>query len=58
MAIHDADLDLDYAVPGTLAITPTEAMMDASLRDYGAMFGMIFGDVPVFGAVTADVAEV
>lgn len=52
-----ADLDLPHAVPGTLAIAPTEAMLDPLRRDYAAMAGMIFGEVPPFEAVVAAVRE-
>lgn len=44
-----ADLGLDRAAPGTL--TPSPAMREALEKDYAAMAGMVFGDIPSFGAV-------
>lgn len=41
-----ADLGLDAAAPGTFTLTPSAAMRDALARDYEAMAGMVFGDVP------------
>jgi len=55
---RSADLDLDHAVPGTFALTPTGPMLDALRRDYAAMAGMIFGEVPGFAAIIADIAEI
>lgn len=46
-----ADLGLDIAVPGTFTLTPTTAMRDALARDYDAMAGMVFGDIPRLEAV-------
>ncbi len=46
-----ADLGLDYAVAGTFTLTPNTAMQEALRKDYEAMAGMIFGDVPPFDAV-------
>jgi hypothetical protein len=46
-----ADLGLDIAVPGTFTLTPSTAMRDALERDYEAMAGMVFGDVPPLDAV-------
>ncbi|HEY5086982.1 MAG TPA: nucleotidyl transferase AbiEii/AbiGii toxin family protein [Gemmatimonadaceae bacterium] len=48
MFFNRPDLDLAHAIPGTLAIAPTEPMMDALRRDYTAMSGMIFGPIPAF----------
>lgn len=45
------DLGLDIATPGTFTLTPSPAMRDALERDYEAMAGMVFGDVPPFDAV-------
>ncbi|MES2536972.1 MAG: nucleotidyl transferase AbiEii/AbiGii toxin family protein [Pseudomonadota bacterium] len=45
------DLGLDIAAPGTFTLTPSTAMRDALERDYAAMAGMVFGDVPRFDAV-------
>lgn len=55
---NSPDLDLAHAVPGTLAIVPTEPMMDALRRDYEGTRGMIFGAVPLFDAVVAAITEV
>ncbi len=46
-----ADLGLDSAVPGTLTLTPDTAMRLALRKDYDAMAGMIFGDIPPFDAL-------
>lgn len=53
MFFNSTDLDLIHAKPGTFSITPTSEMEDALKRDYQAMSGMIFGEVPDF----ADVLE-
>ena len=45
---NSTDLDLIHAKPGTFSITPTSEMEDALKRDYQAMSGMIFGEVPDF----------
>jgi hypothetical protein len=46
-----ADLGLDIAVPGTFTLTPNSTMREALERDYDAMAGMVFGDVPRLGTV-------
>jgi hypothetical protein len=46
-----ADLGLEIAMPGTFTLTPSTAMRDALERDYEAMAGMVFGDVPPLDAV-------
>ncbi len=51
------DLGLDSAVAGTFTLTPDAAMHDALVRDYAAMSGMIFGDIPSLDAVLASVAS-
>ena len=51
MFFNSPDLDLLSARPGTIAITPTAGMVDALRRDYQAMLGMIFGEVPEFSDV-------
>lgn len=48
-----ADLGLDTAIPGTFTLTPSAAMRDALVRDYAAMSGMIFGEIPALDAVLA-----
>lgn len=46
-----ADLALDIAVPGTFTLTPSAAMRAALEKDYDAMAGIVFGEVPRFDAV-------
>ncbi len=46
-----ADMGLDRAMPGTFTLTPSPVMRDALERDYEAMAGMVFGDVPRFDDV-------
>lgn len=40
------DLGLDLAARGSFTLVPSMAMRDALRRDYAAMTGMIFGEVP------------
>ncbi|MHB8391021.1 MAG: nucleotidyl transferase AbiEii/AbiGii toxin family protein [Acidiferrobacteraceae bacterium] len=47
------DLGLDTAMPGTFTLTPSAAMRDALARDYAAMSGMIFGEIPALDALLA-----
>ena len=47
------DLGLNTAIPGTFTLTPSAAMRDALARDYAAMSGMIFGEIPALDAVLA-----
>ena len=47
------DLGLDTAIPGTFTLAPSAAMRDALARDYAAMTGMIFGEIPALDAVLA-----
>ncbi len=51
MFFNSRDLDLAHAEPGSFSLTPTDAMIADLRRDYAAMAGMIFGDVPHFDAV-------
>lgn len=51
------DLGLDSAAAGTFTLNPDAAMHDALGRDYAAMSGMIFGDIPSLDAVLASVAS-
>ena len=51
MFFNSTDLDLLHAQPGSFAITPAPEMADALRRDYQAMTGMIFGDVPDFAEI-------
>ena len=57
MFFNNRDFDLDHAVPGTLTLTPSAAMLEALQRDYTAMAGMIMGAAPpleqVMDAVSA-----
>jgi hypothetical protein len=46
-----ADLGLDIAMPGMFTLTPSTGMRDVLERDYEAMAGMVFGDVPPLDAV-------
>jgi hypothetical protein len=56
MFFNSADLDLASAEPGSFALLPSNAMLGDLHRDYRAMSGMIFGQVPAFDAVMASVA--
>ena len=51
MFFNSPDLGLATASPGTFALTPAAPMIADLRRDYTAMSGMIFGDVPPFDAV-------
>lgn len=48
MFFNSSGLDLATAKPGSLSLLPTWSMLPLLKRDYQAMRGMIFGDVPVF----------
>jgi len=52
-----ADLGLNTAAPGTFTLTPSAAMRDALARDYEAMAGMVFGEVPALDSVLATVQQ-
>jgi hypothetical protein len=54
---NSADLDLQHAIPGSLAIMPTIEMIEVLRRDYQAMIGMIFGEVPKFSDVIQAIAN-
>ncbi len=54
---NNPDFDLAHAVPGNLAITPTEGMLGPLRRDYEAMAGMIFGVVPRFEDMIASIKD-
>jgi len=49
------DLGLESAAVGTFTLTPGAAMYDALERDYAAMSGMIFGDIPTLDTVLASI---
>ncbi|MFM0700707.1 nucleotidyl transferase AbiEii/AbiGii toxin family protein [Paraburkholderia sediminicola] len=53
-----ADLGLDLARHGTFTLTPSAAMLDALRRDYTAMAGMIFSEVPALNDVLGSVEQV
>lgn len=50
-----ADLGLDTAAHGTFTLAPSPAMRDALGKDYTAMSGMIFGEIPSLGSVLASI---
>lgn len=50
-----ADLGLDTAAHGTFTLAPNPAMRDALAKDYAAMSGMIFGEIPPLGSVLTSV---
>ena len=52
------DYDLASAVPGTFAIAPTEAMVEALGRDYANTTPMIFGAAPAFEEILASTEEI
>jgi hypothetical protein len=49
------DLGLDTAQPGSFTLTPSAAMHDALSKDYEAMTGMVFGEVPRLDAVLVSI---
>ncbi len=51
MFFNSPALGLATASPGTFALTPAAPMIADLHRDYAAMSGMIFGEVPSFDAV-------
>lgn len=50
-------LGLQTAAPGTFTLVPNASMRAALARDYEAMSGMIFGQVPPLAAVLASVEK-
>jgi hypothetical protein len=58
MFFNSPDLGLTTADPGTFALTPTEPMIADLRRDYTAMSGMIFEEVPSFDAVLESIKKV
>ena len=50
-----ADLGLDTAAHGTFTLAPSPAMRDALGKDYTAMSGMIFGEIPSLDSVLASI---
>ncbi len=57
MFFHSPDLDLQTALPGTLALAPTAGMIEVLRRDYERMAAMIIGPVPTFDSVIAAISE-
>lgn len=57
MFFNSPDLGLATASPGTFALMPAEPMIADLRRDYTAMSGMIFAEVPPFGAVLESIRE-
>lgn len=55
MFFNSNDLDLAHAVPGSYAIVPSKEMIEPLRRDYQAMAGMVFGDIPDFDAMLSEV---
>ena len=56
MFFYRGNTGLDAAKRGAFRLRPTLPMLDSLRRDYEAMAGMIFGDVPSFEAVLESVA--
>jgi hypothetical protein len=57
MFFNSPDLGLPTARPGIFALTPAAPMLADLHRDYTAMSGMIFGDVPSFDSVLAKIGK-
>lgn len=57
MFFNSRDLDLANAKQGSFSLMPTEPMIDDLRRDYAAMAGMIFGEVPDFDEVLETVDQ-
>ena len=55
MFFNSKDLDLIHATPGSFAITPSAAMIEPLRKDYEAMAGMVFGPLPDFNALLAEI---
>jgi hypothetical protein len=51
MFFNRPDFDLATAAPGSYALAPHHEMLTQLEQDYNAMSGMIFGEVPAFGAI-------
>lgn len=48
---------LKYARPGTFALVPHDEMLANLERDYTAMTGMIFGEVPQFERIIDSITD-
>jgi hypothetical protein len=57
MFFNSTDLNLVTAAPGTFTLSPNREMAVALGRDYTAMSGMIFGDVPPFSEILERIAK-
>lgn len=57
MFFNRPDYELQSALNGSFAITPTAGMVDELKRDYQAMSGMIFGEVPGFLEVLTSIEK-
>ncbi len=57
MFFNRPDLDLASAFPGSFALTPHDGMLTDLRRDYQAMSGMVFGQIPSVDDVVAAIAE-
>jgi len=57
MFFNSHDLHLETAAPGSFTLSPSHKMATELARDYAAMAGMIFGEVPAFEAVLARIAR-
>jgi hypothetical protein len=57
MFFNRPDLDLTSAIPGSFALTPHDRMLTDLRRDYQAMSGMVFGQIPSVDEVVAAIAE-
>lgn len=54
---NSPDLDLAHAEPGNFALVPSDAMIADLRRDYDAMAGMIFGEIPAFDDIMETVSR-
>jgi hypothetical protein len=57
MFFNSSDLDLATAHPGTFVLSPLPEMDTQLRRDYTAMAGMIFGDVPEWGIIVEAIRQ-
>jgi hypothetical protein len=57
MFFNSPDLNLSTAAPGSFTLSPNRDMAADLARDYSAMSGMIFGEVPPFGEILERVAD-
>jgi len=57
MFFNRPDYELQSALEGSFAIMPKAGMVDELKRDYQAMTGMIFGEVPEFAEVLTSIEK-